>query len=88
MQERDRFIQAELKANSMIWYAKSMWQLGLANSVHFSNSVWQFYSAIEIRQFSLSFSNSVWLFSLSLAFQFGISVWQFSLAIQFGSFVW
>jgi hypothetical protein len=53
MQERDRFIQSELKANLMIWYAKSIqpnqffnlvWQIkfGLANSVHFSNSVWQF----------------------------------------------
>jgi hypothetical protein len=64
MQERDRFIQAELKANSMIWYAKSIrpnqcgnevWQIkfGLANSVHFSNSVWQFSLAIQ-------FGNSVW----------------------------
>jgi hypothetical protein len=50
MQERDRFIWAELKANSMIWYSKSIWQFGLANSIPFGNSTM---SAIE-------FGNSVW----------------------------
>jgi hypothetical protein len=54
MQERDRFIQAELKANSMIWYAKSMWQLGLANQIWFDKFC-------SLGQFSLAtqFGNSI-----------------------------